>query len=138
VFSTKNRVPFIGDDIRSRLHEYIGGILKNNECDPVVVGGTDDHVHAIFRLGKQIAPYEVVRLAKAGSSRWVHETFVELRDFAWQSGYGMFPVSAQGLDGAKAYVLNQVEHHRERPFQEEYLGFLRRHGIQYDERYVWD
>ncbi|MGE5530522.1 MAG: IS200/IS605 family transposase [Bacteroidota bacterium] len=138
VFSTKNRLPLIGDDIRGRLHEYIGGILRNNGCDPIAIGGTMDHVHTIFRLGKQIAPCEVVRLAKAGSSRWVHETFPELRDFGWQSGYGMFPVSAQGLEGAKAYVVNQAENHRERPFQEEYLDFLRRHGVSYGERYVWD
>jgi putative transposase len=138
VFSTKDRVQLISDDIRLRLHEYIGGILRNNGCDPMVVGGTADHVHAIFRLGKQIAPCDAVRLAKGGSSRWVHETFGDLADFAWQNGYGMFPVSAKGLELAKAYVLNQAEHHREVPFQEEYRDFLRRHNVVYDERYVWD
>ena len=138
VFSTKDRRPLITDSIRPRLHEYIGGILKNNGCDPMAIGGTSDHIHAILRLGKQVAPCDAVRLAKAGSSRWVHENFGDITNFAWQSGYGMFPISAQGLEGARAYVLNQIEHHRERPFQEEYLDFLRKHGIAYDERYVWD
>ena len=104
----------------------------------MVVGGDADHVHAIFRLGKQVAPCDAVRVTKAGSSRWVHETFGDLADFTWQNGYGMFPVSMGGLEQAKAYVLHQEVHHREMSFQEEYRGFLQRHGVAYDERYVWD
>jgi hypothetical protein len=79
-----------------------------------------------------------IQLIKGGSSTWVHETFPEMRDFAWQEGYGAFSVSVSHLDETIAYIKNQEEHHRQKSFQEEYLAFLKKHEIDYDEKYLWD
>ena len=105
---------------------------------PQGVGGVTDHVHLLVGLNKELAIAETLRTVKAGSSRWVHDTFAEQRSFAWQAGYGAFSVSYSHLGRVKAYIAGQAEHHRKRTFQEEFVLFLRRHGVEYDERYLWD
>ena len=139
VFSTKNRVPLISADVQPRLFEYIGGILRAEGCVLVAAGGMPDHVHLLVSLDKQLSISEALRIIKAGSSRWVHDTFPDvLSGFAWQAGYGAFAVSFSHLDRVKAYLARQAEHHRRVTFQEEFIAFLKRHGIEYDERYLWD
>ena len=97
-----------------------------------------DHVHLLVSLDRQVAIADALRIIKANSSRWVHETFPTLSGFAWQAGYGAFAVSYSHLDRVKAYLPRQAQHHRRMTFQEEFLAFLQRHGISYDERYLWD
>ena len=139
VFSTRNRVPLISAAIQPRLFEYIGGILRAEGCVLVAAGGMPDHVHLLVSLDKRLSISEVLRIIKAGSSRWVHDTFPDvLSGFAWQTGYGAFAVSFSHLDRVKAYLSRQEEHHRRVTFQEEFIAFLKRHGIEYDERYLWD
>ena len=84
-----------------------------------------------------IAPSQIAQYLKGDSSKWIHETFPELRDFAWQEGYGAFTVSKSNLESVVAYIQKQREHHQKQTFQEEYLEFLQKHGVEYDERYVW-
>jgi len=79
-----------------------------------------------------------VQLIKGGSSKWIHDTFPEHRSFAWQEGYGAFSVSVSHLEKTIAYIKNQPEHHRTQTFQEEFIAFLKKHQVQYGERYVWD
>ncbi len=138
VFSTKNRESLIAPDLAPRLYEYLSGVARGNGCRLAGSGGVADHVHLLVSLGREIAIADLVRELKAGSSRWVHDTFPGLSGFAWQSGYGAFSVSVGRIAGVKTYIANQEEHHKTRTFQEEYREFLRKHGIEWDERYVWD
>ena len=137
VFSTKNREPLVTKNIASRLYEYIGGICRNNGDLLVAADGMPCHVHLIVSLGKQTPATEAVRTIKSNSSRWVHETFANLRGFAWQNGYGAFGISYSNVDDVKQYIDNQSEHHRGRTFKEEFIALLKRHKLPYDERYIW-
>jgi putative transposase len=123
--------------VRPRLHEYIGGIIRQAEGIPVLVGGTADHVHILFAMRTEPSVAAMVGKIKANSSKWVHETFPELSKFAWQTGYGVFSISKSNTQEVERYIANQEAHHRHRSFQDELLGLLRRHGIEYDERYIW-
>jgi putative transposase len=137
VFSTKNREPLLMPDWTSRLYEYIGGTLRAKGSVLTAAGGMPEHVHLLVSLGKQAAVADVVRDVKSNSSRWIHETIASLTGFAWQAGYGAFSVSRSNVDEVKRYIAAQHEHHRVRSFQEEFLEFLKRHDMEYDERYIW-
>ncbi len=138
VFSTKNRQPFIADEIAPRLYDYIGGVVSNHGGALVASGGMPDHVHLLVSLSKELSISELVRFIKSNSSKWVHETFSDLQLFAWQTGYGAFAVSFSNLDAVKTYIANQKEHHRVHSFQDEFRELLRRHHIEFDERYLWE
>jgi REP element-mobilizing transposase RayT len=138
IFSTKNRVAAISPDLQPRLYEYIGGTLRAERCCLVAAGGMPDHVHLLISFGREMSVAEAVRLIKANSSKWVHETFTGMTEFAWQNGYGAFAISYSHLDLVKCYLTRQEEHHRTRTFQEEFREFLERHRIEYDERNVWE
>ena len=138
VFSTKNRKPFITDDLQARLHEYLGGIVRADAGRLLAAGGMPDHIHLLISLSKQIALADAVRTIKSNSSKWIHETFPTQVDFAWQAGYGAFAVSFSNLDAVKRYIANQAEHHRKRTFREEFVALLERHEIEFDERYLWN
>ncbi len=136
VFSTRERVPCIGPDIRERLHAYLGGVIRGMGGTPLEVGGIADHVHLVIGLKPTHVLSDVMRVLKGDSSKWVHME-LGVRDFAWQDGYGAFTVSKSAVDAARMYVRNQEEHHRKRTFQEEYLELLEKMEIAYDARYLW-
>jgi putative transposase len=138
VFSTKNRLPQITADLRERLYDYMGGIIKGERGHLFDAGGTEDHVHLLASFPAHPSVADFLRLIKTNSSKWVHETFAQHRSFAWQSGYGAFSVSRSNDDGVRRYLSIQQEHHRRTTFQDEFLEFLRRHEIPYDERYIWE
>ena len=138
VFSTKGRGLFIKEDLQLRLWPYIGGIARDNRMKALTIGGVEDHVHILLSLPSTMPIAKAIQLIKGGSSLWVHETFPQYRNFAWQEGYGGFSVSPSQVDRVGKYVANQAEHHRERSFQDEYRAFLKRHGVAFDEKYVWD
>jgi putative transposase len=137
VFSTKQRLPQITADIQPRLFEYIGGILRNHSSCLIAAGGMPDHVHLLVSLGRTVAAAEAVRLIKSNSSAWMHNE-LSLPDFRWQDGYGAFAVSYSNIDSVKLYLANQAQHHAHKTFQDEFLEFLRRHDLEWDERYIWD
>lgn len=137
VFSTKDRRLLLQPDIAPRIHEYIGGIIHGLGGNSIIVGGVADHIHALSSIVKTVAVASALRDIKADSSKWIHQTFPEMRDFAWQEGYGAFSISVSGLDAVKRYIENQAEHHRTVTFQEEFVAFLERHQIPYDPRYIW-
>lgn len=137
VFSTKNRTPWLTPEIESRVWAYIGGVARHHKMIALQIGGFDDHIHALIGAPATIAPSQIAQYLKGDSSKWIHETFQELRDFAWQEGYGAFTVNQSLLDAVIEYIQKQREHHQQQTFQEEYLRFLQKHGINYDERYVW-
>ena len=137
VFSTKNRTPYIRPEIEQRVWEYMGGVMRHHKLTALQIGGVDDHAHALIMAPPTIAPSQIAQYLKGDSSKWIHETFPELRSFAWQEGYGAFTVSKSGLEAVVRYIQNQRAHHQKQDFQAEYLEFLRRHEVEYDERYVW-
>jgi REP element-mobilizing transposase RayT len=136
VFSTKDRIPLIASAWRERLHAYLGGILLNLNATPEAVGGTADHAHLLIGLRATHCLADVVRDIKAVSSRWTHDEMAAPK-FAWQEGYGAFTVSPTHRDDVRRYIERQEEHHRTRTFQEEYLEFLHRGGVEYDEQHLW-
>ncbi len=138
VFSTKNRAPILVGNLRERLWAFMGGIARENRMKARCIGGVADHVHLLVSMPATLSIAKGIQLIKGGSSAWVHETFPETRPFAWQEGYGAFNVSASHVADTIAYVENQEEHHRIKSFQEEYLAFLKKHQIDYDEKYLWD
>lgn len=136
VFSTKGRAPLISRDWRDDLHGYICGIVRNIGGVPEAVGGVEDHIHLLIGLRATHCLADVVRDIKSNSSGWANDAARE-KGFHWQEGYGAFTVSAQLTAQARGYIAKQEEHHRVQGFQEEYVDFLRRGMVEYDERYLW-
>jgi REP-associated tyrosine transposase len=139
VFSTKSHRPFLRDKaIREKLHAELGGISKTLECAPLLVGGVEDHVHLLCRLARTITQAEWVKELKRVSNKWLKEQVGDYQDFEWQGGYADFSVSRSNLPQVEKYIASQEHHHRRMTFQDELRALLRRHQIEFDERYVWD
>ncbi len=137
VFSTKERHKSISPEVREKLWPYLGGIARENDMTALAIGGTDDHVHILVSLPSTLSTSKAIQFLKAGSSKWIHEAFPTHQFFAWQEGYGAFSVSISGIADTVAYINAQADHHKTRSFQEEFIAFLERHEMKYDERYVW-
>jgi REP element-mobilizing transposase RayT len=138
VFSTKNRVPLISDEIKDDLFNYLGGVCKNLECNPIQVGGYRDHVHILCVLSKKITLIKLLEELKSSSSKWIKTRDVKYANFYWQSGYGAFSVNPTEIEVVVNYIQKQEEHHQVKGFQEEYRAFLKKYNVQYNEEYVWD
>ena len=138
IFSTKNRQPFLDSDVRPRMHVYLATICRDLGAELVHVGGIADHVHIVTTLPRTLSQAQLVEQIKKTSSKWIKELDARYRTFFWQRGYGAFSVSPSQLEAVLQYVEAQQTHHRTRTFQEEYRDLLRRHGVDFDERYVWD
>ena len=137
-FSTKNRYPFIDKRIKEELFSYLGGICKNQECNPLIVGGHKDHVHILCLLSRKIALMKLIEELKTHSSKWIKTKGRQYQKFYWQNGYGGFSIHLGQVDVLKDYISTQEEHHKELSFQDEYRVLLKEYDIDYDERYVWD
>jgi len=139
VFSTKGRSPFLRDQIlRNELHQYFGGILANLDCQPVIVGGVEDHIHLLCALSRTCEAAAMVKEVKRSSSLWLKTKAPALHDFAWQSGYGIFSIGFSQISSVRDYIASQEAHHQKMSFQDEFRQLLRRYEIIFDERYVWD
>lgn len=138
IFSTKDRYPFLTDAVRPNLHAYMATVLANLNCPAVLINSVADHVHVLFNMGRTVALAHVVEDVKKSSSKWIKTQGKHLATFAWQAGYGGFSVSESNVPKVANYIRSQEEHHRVKTFQEEYMEFLKKHNIQYDERYVWE
>jgi putative transposase len=139
IFSTKERRPFLRDPkIRTTTHQYLAGISKQLDCDPVMVGGVQDHVHMLCRLGRTISQSDWIKEVKRVSSAWLKEQSPDLRAFEWQGGYADFGVSVSNLDLVRTYIERQEEHHRKISFQDELRLLLKKHRLEWDEKYLWD
>ena len=138
VFSTNNRANLITAELQPRLHEYLGGIVRSAGGTALEIGGVPDHVHLLVRWRADEAVSDLLRRVKRNSSAWIHETIPGQQAFRWQEGYGAFSVSHSNVERVQRYIAGQTEQHRAQSFQDEFLEFLRRHEIEYDERYVWE
>ncbi len=138
IFSTKNREPVLHDNVRESLHRYMATVLQKFDCPAVLINSVADHVHILFELGRTVAVSDAVEEVKKTSSKWIKTQGAEFSSFAWQAGYGAFTVSGSNVVAVREYIADQQKHHRKKSFQEEYRAFLKRHGVVFDERYVWD
>ena len=138
VFSTKDRNPFITAEIQPRLYEYIGGIIRKKRGVLFDIGGMKDHVHLLLRWRPKGDISDLLRDMKSRSSEWVHETFHNHQFFGWQEGYAAFSVSQSNCKAVSEYIVTQATHHQKMSFKKEYVGFLKVHEIEYDERFIWD
>ena len=149
VFSTKGRRPFLRDlGLRESLHGYLGAISKRLECAPLRIGGVEDHVHILARLGRTITQGDWIKEMKRASNLWIKAQpaappspqgpAAPLSEFAWQAGYACFSVSVSNLETVTAYIDKQAEHHRKFSFQDDVRMLLEKHRETWDEKYVWD
>jgi len=136
VWGTKHRQPLITPEIEPRIYRFITGIIKNEGGRVFAIDGMPDHVHLFFSIPQTVSIPKLMQAIKAKSSKLVHENFPDNHFFAWQSGYGIFSVSASMGNTVKNYVLSQKEHHQKLSFEEEYLGLLKKHGIVFDPKFV--
>lgn len=137
VFSTKQRRPFLTEEKIQALAAYMGGILRNLKGCLLEANGMPEHLHLAISIHQDYSLSEAVQKIKGSSSRWIHQTHPDLRDFQWQEGYSAFTVSCSALDKVIAYIRGQAEHHRKITFEEELLSLLKKHKIQYDPEYVF-
>ncbi|RLD49724.1 MAG: IS200/IS605 family transposase [Bacteroidetes bacterium] len=137
-FSTKNRENRIDDKIETPLFEYIGGICKQMECNPIKVGGHQNHIHILCLLSRKVAQMTLLENVKKSSSKWVKTQGDEYSNFYWQDGYGIFSINPTEIDVVEEYIKNLKEHHKKKSFQDEFRAFLKKYNVDYDERYVWD
>ncbi len=135
ILGTKNGENLIPQEIESRLHAYIGGIIRRENGTLLAAGGTADHIHLLVRLPQHKPLMDVLRVLKANSSRWIRRT-LRLESFGWKTGYGAFTVSSSNVEKVRHYIARQKEHHRRVTFREEHLRFLAEYGVPHDPRYV--
>ena len=138
IFSTKDRFPFLKEpELKNAMHRYLASVLRSNDCEALIVGGTSDHMHALFALSRKYSVATIVKEIKRTSSTWAKEVSPLCRQFHWQNGYGAFSVSQSHLDRVYRYIEQQEQHHRRVTFQDEYRTVLRKYGIEYNEDYLW-
>ena len=135
IFSTKDRRPWIALEHQQRLWTYIIGIGKNKGVPVLAIGGMEDHIHILVALPASVPLAKAVQMIKANSSRFMRQ---KVSDFEWQKGYGGFSVGASAMDATIEYIRNQKRHPQRRDFKEEFLEFLKRYGVAYDPKYVFD
>lgn len=138
VYSTKHREPWIPKEHREALWAYQAGIFKAMESPALIIGGVEDHVHALFALSKNQALAKVVEEVKKGSSKWMKSDGPRLKQFSWQAGYAAFSVSQSNVEAVAKYIGDQERHHRKMTFRDELRALFTRHAVEFDERYVWD
>lgn len=137
VFSTKDRYPFILNEWKNNLYQYIGGTLRQIDSPAVCIGGTADHIHILFTQSKSQCLSDIIRNIKSNSSGWIKEK--SCTKFAWQGGYAAFSVSASRMDAVKHYIMNQVEHHGKVTFADEVKALCRAYNIDsYDEKFFME
>ena len=138
VFAVKNRESQIHETIRLDVEKYIAGIIKNKEHTLLAQYCMPNHCHIFVGMNPKQSISELVKDIKANSSKWINENKLTTNKFNWQEGYGAFSYSKSQMDIVIKYVLNQKEHHKKRSFGEEYIEFLKKFNIEYNEQYLFD
>ena len=138
VFSVKQRVSLIQNEWREELHKYITGIIRNEGHKLLAVNSMSDHIHILISIKPDTSLSELIRDVKANSSKWINEKKYIQTKFPWQEGFGAFSYSHSQLDTVIRYIQKQNEHHKKQTFKEEYTSFLKRYGVSYDPKYVFD
>jgi len=134
VFSTKDRRKLMPNEFRPKMWAYATGICKKFDIPVLAVGGMEDHIHFLLQIPPTIALAKAVLAIKSNSSRWASE---EGHKFAWQQGYGAFSVSSSIVPAVIRYIQNQEAHHKKMSFDAEFLALLKKHGMEYDPKFVF-
>ncbi len=137
LFSTKERQPWLSVEVKEEVFCYLGGAINQLGGQSLLVNGPPNRVHLLFVQPPTLSIADIMEKVKANSSGWVKRRWPNRRYFGWQSGYTAFSVSQSQVERVKRYIANQEEHHRRITFQEEVLALLKKHGIEYDPRYVF-
>lgn len=136
VFSTKHRQKTLSKDTRDELYKYIWGVVKNKNCHPYIINGTEDHLHIATSLHSSVSLASLVKDIKLASTDYIKKQKLFMLIDGWQEGYGAFTYSIKEKDKLIEYIKNQEEHHRVKTFREEYIDFLIQHNIEFDEKYL--
>lgn len=137
IFHTKYNQDLIHTDIEPELYAYIGGVIKASGSFPIKINGTENHIHILTTMSKNIALAKFVEEIKRNSSRWIKTKGEQYQNFAWQGGYAGYSVSQSVVEKVERYIENQKEHHKTISFQDEYRKFLNEYNVDYDENYLW-
>lgn len=138
VFSTKHRADLITPDIETDLFAFMAGVLKNHNSRLLAANGTANHVHLLISQSKTVALSLLVQELKKSTSKWIKLQGAKFKDFQWQDGYGAFSIGESNVPALKQYIARQKEKHQKKSFEDELKEFLRKYGIEFDERYIWD
>lgn len=138
VFAVKGRQNLISKEWKEELYKYISGIITNKDQKSIIVNGVSDHVHIFVGLKPAMAISDLVRDIKNNSSNFINEKKFINGKFSWQEGYGAFSYSHSQIEQVYNYILNQEKHHQKQTFKEEYLEFLQKFEIEYDEKYLFE
>ena len=136
VFSTKHREPRLIASLRPQIYQYMGGIVRGEGGNLVCIGGVEDHVHLLIRWRPDATISNLMRNLKSHSTGWIKATFEGQSGFAWQEGYSAFTVSKTIEPAIVKYIQNQENHHKKVDFRRELIVFLKRHDIEFDEKYL--
>jgi putative transposase len=136
IFSTKGRQKNLSEELQPKLWAYMAGIAHNQGFEAIMIGGVEDHVHALLILPPTLPLAKAVQFLKGSSSKWINESSVMDKHFAWQEGYGAFSVSASQTPEVVRYIREQPVHHAKKNFEEEFVAFLKKYGVGYDPAYV--
>lgn len=138
VFAVKGRENLLQKPWREEIFKYIAGIIKEKNQKSIIVNGVADHVHVFVGLKPSMNISDLVRDIKNNSSKFINEQKFLRGKFSWQEGYGVFSYSHSQIDNVYRYILRQEEHHQQKTFKEEYLDFLQKFQVEYDEKYLFD
>ncbi len=138
VFAVKGRENIIAENHREEVEKYICGIIANKQSKCLAIYCNPDHCHVLVGLHPSVSISEMAQHIKANSSKWINKNRLVAEKFAWQEGYGAFTYARSQLNRVVQYILNQPEHHQKKTFREEYLDFLQKFQIEYDEKYIFD
>ncbi|OWY25775.1 transposase [Sphingobacteriales bacterium UPWRP_1] len=138
VFAVKHREALIAYSWEERLYQYITGIVQNNGQKMLAINGMPDHLHFFIGMKPSCCLSDLVREVKKASNKMINENKLSKFKFNWQEGYGAFSYSHSHIDNVVKYVMNQKEHHKKISFKDEYIDFLKKFEIEYDEKYLFD
>ncbi len=137
VFAVKYRNAVINKDWRPRLLGVIGNLINVANCKTIIVNGVEDHIHCLIGLKPVVSVAELMKIVKAKSSKYVNDNRLTKSRFEWQTGYGVFSYGQSQVDRVYKYIQNQDAHHKKQTFKNEYLDFLRKFKVEYDEQYIF-
>ena len=138
VFAVKNRLSLIKNESKDDIFKYIAGILKNKNQRPIIINGTTNHIHILFGLNPSFSISEIIRDIKNNTTNYINKNNYSFGRFSWQAGYGAFSYSCSQIETIYKYISNQESHHKKKSFKEEYIGFLKKFGVPYEEKYLFD